>query len=162
MAADQVVVLGIGNILLGDEGVGIHIVRELERNAERLPPGTAIVDGGTLGLELLPIVQAAHALVLVDAVALGRAPGSVATFAGDAIEATLSRHVSPHQVGSADLIGVARLMGVLPRRTALVGDQPEAITFSLELSTAVRAALPAAVEATRRRVMEFSRELADA
>lgn len=154
----RVVILGIGNVLLGDEGVGVHVIRQLETQAEPLPPGVVPVDGGTLGIELLPVVQDAVALILVDAVSIGSEPGSVQTFRGEEIEARLSRHVSPHQVGSADLIGVARLLGVLPRQTALVGIQPERIAFDLELSAPVRNALSGAIRAVRELAEEFCQE----
>lgn len=154
----RVVILGIGNVLLGDEGVGVHVIRQLETQAEPLPPGVVPVDGGTLGIELLPVVQDAVALILVDAVSIGSEPGSVQTFRGEEIETRLSRHVSPHQVGSADLIGVARLLGVLPRQTALVGIQPERIAFDLELSAPVRNALSGAIRAVRELAEEFCQE----
>jgi len=142
-------VIGIGNILLRDEGVGVRVATELARRVadERLelPPGTRIVDGGTLGLELLPMIQDASSVVLVDAVDLGRAPGSVAVLRGDSIEGMLAGHVSPHQVGVADLVAAARLLGVLPESTALVGIQPASIEIGLELTIAVERALPEAV-----------------
>lgn len=153
-----VVILGVGNLLLSDEGFGVHVVRELERQATVLPQSVVVVDGGTLGLELLPIVQDADALVLVDAIDLGRAPGTLSSFLGAEIEATLNRHVSPHQVGAADLIGVARLTGVLPERTALVGVQPQSLDFSLELTSPVRAALPRAVQEVLAVAREFALE----
>jgi hydrogenase maturation protease len=148
---DTPLVIGIGNVLLQDEGVGIHLVLELERQvADRwldVPPGTRFVDGGTLGLELLPMIAGASTLVLVDAVNLGLPPGSVAVLRGDAIEGTLTGHVSPHQVGVADLVAAARLTGVMPEASSLVGIQPAAIEIGLDLTSAVDAAVPAALAA---------------
>lgn len=140
-------VIGIGNILLRDEGVGVWVVRELERLVAEgqleVPPGTRFVDGGTLGLELLPMFAGTSVLVLVDAVNLDRPPGSVAVLRGDAIEGTLAGHVSPHQVGVADLVAAARLTGVMPRASSLVGIQPAWIDIGLELTPAVATALSA-------------------
>ena len=158
MSGSGLLVLGIGNVLLGDEGVGVHVVRALGDDIGPLPAGTQLVDGGTLGIELLPLVEDADALVLVDAVALGAPAGTVLCIVGDAIEATLSRHVSPHQVGSADLIAVARLMGVLPERVALVGIQSEFIGFNLQLSNAVAAAVAGAAEQVREIAWQFVAE----
>lgn len=138
-------VVGIGNILLRDEGVGVRVVLELERRAADhqldVPPGTRFIDGGTLGLELLPLIATASTLVLVDAVNLGQSPGSVTVIRGDAIEGTLAGHVSPHQVGVADLVAAARLMGVFPDAASLVGIQPAAIDIGLDLTPEVEAAV---------------------
>lgn len=144
-------VLGIGNILLRDEGLGVQVIRELETRVDRgelvLPPDTELVDGGTLGLDLLPLISDARALLLVDAIDLGDEPGTIRVLRDEAIQGALSGHVSPHQVGIGDLIAAARLMGTLPVAVALVGVQPLEIAVDLELSPPVRAALPGAVEA---------------
>ena len=144
-------VIGIGNILLRDEGVGVRVVEELQRRAAEnrldVPPGTAFVDGGTLGLDLLHLIAATSTLILVDAVGLGPAPGSVTVIRGDAIEGTLAGHVSPHQVGVADLVAAARLMGVMPANASLVGIRPAEIDIGLALTAAVEAAVPEAIAA---------------
>ena len=146
-------VIGIGNVLLRDEGVGVHVVVELGRLAASgqidVPPGTRFVDGGTLGLELLPMIAGASALILVDAVNLRLVPGSVVVIRGDEIEGTLSGHVSPHQVGVADLVAAARLTGVMPSDASLVGIQPAEIEIGLDLTPVVEAALPRAMAAVR-------------
>lgn len=143
-------VVGIGNVLLRDEGVGVTVVRELERRVAEgrldLLPGTRLVDGGTLGLDLLPLLSSTSMLVLVDAVNLGRPPGSVIVIRDGAIEGTLAGHVSPHQVGVADLVAAARLIGVFPATASLVGIQPALIEIGLELSADVAAAVDEAVE----------------
>jgi hydrogenase maturation protease len=142
-------VLGVGNVLLRDEGVGIHVVRRLEAlGADALPPGTTIVDGGTLGLDLLPMLEDAAAVVMVDAVDLRAEPGAVDVLRGATLHAALAGHISPHQVGVGDLLAAARLAGSLPDRVSLVAIQPGAIEVGLELTPAVEAALPAAVELT--------------
>jgi len=142
-------VIGIGNTLLRDEGVGVRVVSELASGLAGggvvVPPGTRFVDGGTLGLELLPMIQDASILVLVDAVNLRRPPGSVAVYRGDAIEGMLAGHVSPHQVGVADLVAAARLLGGLPAAISLVGIQPASIEIGLELTAAVEEAVPVAM-----------------
>ena len=142
-------VVGIGNILLRDEGVGVRVVLELERRVADgqldVPPGTRFIDGGTLGLELLPLIASASALVLVDAVNLGQSPGSVTVIRGDAIEGTLAGHVSPHQVGVGDLVAAARLMGVFPAAASLVGIKPAEIDIGLDLTPEVEAAVPDAM-----------------
>ena len=145
------VVLGIGNTLLRDDGVGVHVVRELERQVARgdalLPPDTQLVDGGTLGLDLLPLIAGARAVLLVDAALLGGVPGSVAVLRGDALRAPggSARAVVP--AGIDALLAAARLADLLPAGVCLVGVEPGTIAPGLGLTAAVRAALPAAVAA---------------
>jgi hydrogenase maturation protease len=141
------IVLGIGNILLTDDGVGVHAVRALAEDAG-LPPGTEVVDGGTGGLSLLPIVRDATALVLVDAVDVGAPPGSVHVLTGADLYAGLVR-LSVHQVGAADLLAAARLTGGLPADVVLVGVQPASLAPDVRLSAPVAAALPAVLAAVR-------------
>lgn len=147
-------VLGIGNILLRDEGVGVVVVRRIEAARAAgdavVPWDCRVVDGGTLGLDLLPMIGDADQVVMVDAVNLGLAPGSVAILRDDTVQAALSGHVSPHQIGVADLVAAARLMGTMPPRLTLVGIQPGEIAIGLELTEPVAAAVDVAVEAVRR------------
>ena len=144
----EVLVLGIGNLLMGDDGIGVHVARALSGDPS-LPAGVRIVDGGTLGLDLLPLVADAGALVVVDAVDLKANPGTVRVLRGDELHGALGGHVSPHQVGLADLIAVARLTDSLPDPVALVAIQPAMVAAGVELSAACSAALPAALEAVR-------------
>jgi hydrogenase maturation protease len=145
------VVLGIGNVLLRDDGVGVHVVRELERQVERgdslLPWGTQLVDGGTLGLDLLPLIAGTRAVLLLDAALLGGAPGDITVLRGDALRARTggARAVLPG--GIDDLFAAARLADLLPAEVSLVGVEPGEIAAGLDLSAAVRSALPAAVAA---------------
>ena len=156
--AGETLVLGVGNILLRDEGVGVHVARVLAAAAAdgdaagRVDPqlsATRIVDGGTLGLDLLPMIEDAAAVVMIDAVDLRSAPGTVAVLRDDALHGALARHVSPHQVGIGDLLSAARLAGTLPGRVSLVAIQPEAIEIGLELTPAVEAAVPIAAARVR-------------
>jgi hydrogenase maturation protease len=154
-AAGGALVLGLGNVLLRDEGVGVHLAQALleagaANEATALPAAVRVVDGGTLGLDLLPLIEDAAAVVLIDAVDLGAAPGTIEVLRGDALQGALALHVSPHQVGVGDLLGAARLAGSLPERTSLVAIQPGAIEVGLELTPEVAAAVPTAVEVVLR------------
>ena len=150
MTALPGLVLGVGNLLLGDEGVGIHVVREVvdraASSAQTLPPDTRVIDGGTLGLDLLPLLEESDRVVIVDAADLGREPGAIAVLRDDDLATSLASHVSVHQVGVADLLAAARLVGALPERVSLVAIQPARISPSLELSPAVAAVFGDAVE----------------
>lgn len=151
-ASGPLLVLGIGNVLLGDDGVGVHVVHELERQAERgdivLPRDTRPVDGGTLGLDLLPLLDEARAIVLVDAADLGAAAGTVTVLRSRALRTGGSGARSALPTGLGDLLTAARLADVLPAAVSLVAVEPREIAAGLNLSAAVRAALPAAVAAT--------------
>ncbi len=146
-------VLGIGNLLLRDEGVGVHVARALASATESseggLPPGTRVVDGGTLGLDLLPLLADADGVVLVDAANLHREPGAVAVLRGDELASGMAGHLSPHQVGLGDLLGAARLMGSLPGRICLVAIQPADIEPGLDLTPEVAAAFPRVLDMVR-------------
>ena len=144
----DILILGIGNLLLRDEGVGVHLARALAEapGARDLPDGTRVVEGGTLGLELLPLVDDARAVVFLDAINVGAPPGTITIIRGAALQQAFGLHLSAHQIGAADLLAVAQLSGALPERCALVGIQPERVDIGLELSAAVRAALAGAIE----------------
>ena len=150
-------VIGIGNILLSDDGLGVAIVERLAGEAAAaaetqppwLPPDTDIIDGGTGGMALLPQIAGTRALLLVDAVDFGLEPGTVRVLVGDQIGDAYQTHLTAHQVGASDLIASARLSGVLPAAVALVGMQPATLETGVGLSAAVTAALPEAVAVAR-------------
>ncbi len=134
----KTLVLGVGNILLSDEGVGVHVARLLGERYD-FPPEVEILDGGTLGLDLLPYVEAAERLLIVDAVQMDAPPGQVARLEGEEVPAVLSLKYSPHQVGLSDLLAAARLLGRSPAEVVLWGIQPASLEVGLELSPAVAA-----------------------
>jgi hydrogenase maturation protease len=149
----EVLVLGVGNVLMRDEGVGVHVAREIARDRSSIGDEVRVVDGGTLGLDLLPLIADARTLVIIDAVDLGAQPGTVRVLRGDAVHGALGGHLSPHQVGLGDLVAVARLTGTMPPRLALVGIQPDVISIGLELTAAVEAAVDVAVELVRQELV---------
>jgi hydrogenase maturation protease len=152
--AGPAVVLGVGNVLLHDDGVGVRVVEELQKlvlhDQRALPPDTRLVDGGALGLDLLGTVRGARSLLLLDAVNLGLAAGNVSVVRGDAIVAAGAQDggTAPGTVG--ELLAVARLMGWLPDPVALVAIQVGDTTFGVGLTPVVESAIPAAVDAACR------------
>jgi hydrogenase maturation protease len=159
----ELLVIGIGNILLRDEGAGVRVAEWVghanEGRPHGFPPRTRVVDGGTLGLELLPMLEDARAVVLIDAVNLHGAPGDVAVLRGERLKGTLANHLSPHEVGIGDLLAAGRLAGTLPEQIALVGIQPGEIAVGLDLTDAVQAALPRAAALARSTAWELDRAL---
>jgi hydrogenase maturation protease len=132
-----ILVLGLGNVLLADEGLGVRVVERLLAEYE-FPSGVLVLDGGTLGLDLLPFLEDASRLVVVDAVQARKAPGTLVRLAGDDIPVFLdASKVSPHQEGLQDLLAVAALKGYLPDEVVLWGAQIASLGVGLDLSPAV-------------------------
>jgi hydrogenase maturation protease len=138
-------VLGLGNLLCGDDGAGVAAV-EMLRDRYETPSGTAVLDGGTLGLSLLPYVEDARDAILVDAVQADAPPGTPVRLEGSAVPLAARERLSVHQVGVADLLGGAHLVGRLPQRLLLLGVVPETLELRFGRSASVEAALPDLVE----------------
>jgi hydrogenase maturation protease len=142
-------VLGFGNTLLGDDGAGVHLMTRLRMD---LGPDVAhFIDGGTMSFSLLPYVEMADSMLIMDAANLGRPPGTVLLLEGSAMDAFLqtTRRRSVHEVGLIDLLDMARLHGCLPEQRALLCVQPQCIDWSETLSPHVAAAVPEAVGQAR-------------
>jgi hydrogenase maturation protease len=154
VAEAPIVVIGVGNILRGDDGAGARLVEALRTvwaaDPTGLPEDTRLVDGGTLGLDLLRTVAGARALLLLDAVDLQLPPGSVRVLRGDDIVTAGGQWDSAADGGVGELLAIARLMDWLPDPVSLVGIQVDTAGFEIGLSAPVEAALPLAMEAARR------------
>lgn len=153
-AEPTVLVLGLGNILFGDEGLGVHAVQQLSRVCN-LPDGVRCLDGGTLGLDLLCYFTADVRILILDAVRTGGAPGSLIRLEGSQIPAALSQKMSMHQLGLQDLMAASALRGMLPERVVLWGMQPALMDWSTDLSAEVERALPELVEAAMRELTDW-------
>jgi hydrogenase maturation protease len=142
----DVLVLGLGNVLLGDDGLGAAAIARLERDY-RIPSGVRVEDGGTLGLALLDLLTSAKHVILVDAVRTDSPAGTLVRLTGaDVIDAVRDR-LSPHQVGVADLLDAARLIGRYPASVTLLGLVPDTIDLAVVRSAAVEGALETLVAA---------------
>jgi hydrogenase maturation protease len=141
------VILGIGNRLWADEGFGPAVVDRLQARTD-LPAGVELLDGGTLGLYLLPHVQAARRLLVFDAVDFGHAPGRVVVLRDGEIPAFFGqRPLSLHQTGFTDVLAAAQLTGESPEAITLVGVQPERIDdWGGSLTDTMAAAIPRAID----------------
>jgi hydrogenase maturation protease len=133
---DRVLVLGLGNVLLQDEGLG---VRALNRLAERyhFPDNVRIMDGGTMGMHLFPYLDGCTHLLILDAVETDSSPGTSVRIAGPDHEQALSRKLSMHQAGVPELLAVGRLVGNLPAQVVVCGLQPETVDWGLDLSPTI-------------------------
>jgi len=154
----KILVLGLGNTLLSDDGVGVHIVNALDHGGQR--NDLNCIDGGTIGLNLLPEVESADAVILVDATELGAAPGTVAVFEGEAMDTRLGgKKRTAHEVAAFDLIATASMLGRCPPRRALIGVQPSTTSWGLEPTEAVRSAIPEACNSVERLVQRWRAEV---
>lgn len=142
-------ILGLGNLLCGDDGLGVTAVERL-LDAYEAPEGVRILDGGTLGLSLLPYLEDAERAILVDAVRDDAVPGSFVRLSGEDVAPAVAARLSVHQIGVADLLDGARWVGRTPRTLVLLGLVPESIELSIELSASVEQNMPLLV----RRVAE--------
>jgi hydrogenase maturation protease len=142
----RVLVLGLGNPLLEDDGTGL-VLLERVRAAGPWPPGVEFADGGTWGLSLLPLIEDADRLLVLDAVRTGAEPGTVQWARGDDVPRMYRRPVSPHQLDLGEVLAAAVLLGALPRHLAVVGVEPlRCDGLHLGLSPVVRAALDVATD----------------
>lgn len=147
----DVVVLGVGNVLMQDDGLGVRALERLTTRY-RLPPAVRVLDGGVLGLDLLPALDGVSALLVVDAVQADGPPGSLVHLEGDAVPRVLTLKTSIHQVGLCELLAVSRWQGTLPARLALFGVVPAQVDWGLELSPQVSAVLDELVDAVAGRL----------
>ena len=144
-AAPDALIIGLGNLLLSDEGVGIHLLRRLEQGFT-FAPEIELVDGGTTGLDLLELFRRYETILLLDALfAPEGAPGDIQVLRNDAILAALSKKLSMHHLGISDVLALAQLLDYRPREIVLLGVVPENLELGTELSAPVQGQLPAAL-----------------
>jgi hydrogenase maturation protease len=145
MTDGPVVVIGLGNPLMGDDGLGLAALDRLDRGWDP-GPGVVLVDGGTWGMNLLPMIEDAGRLVLLDAIDTGTTPGTLVELDRPQIPRYLATKISPHQVDLRDVLALAELRRTLPDDTVAVGLQPARVALGDTLSSVVAAALPTLVE----------------
>ncbi len=137
----RIVVLGIGNLLMTDEGVGVRAVEELARRYD-LPPEVEVIDGGCSGMEMLGDIARADHLLIVDAVSADQPPATIVTLHGEDVPAFFSAKLSPHQIGLCDVLAALKLTDESPGTLTLIGIQPASLDLSMELSPQIAAKLP--------------------
>ena len=143
----KVLVMGVGNTLMQDDGIGVHIT-ELFKSEHPSDPNFSILDGGTIGLSLLPEIEDADAVIIVDASEIGERPGSMRIFRNAEIDQQLSgKKRTVHEVALSDLFSAAAIRGRCPSQRALIAIQPESTELGLEPTPDVQAVIPRACEA---------------
>lgn len=136
----RILVLGLGNALMSDDSIGVRAIERLQREY-RFPDEVKLVDGGTLGLDLLPFIEEAERLLVIDALEMRAEPGSVFRLEGDEVPRAFAGKLSVHQMGLQDLLAVADLQGYTPCDLVFWGIQPASIEMTMDLSPAVAAAM---------------------
>ena len=140
----RIVVLGIGNILLSDEGIGVHVANELAMM--ELPPDVSVIEGGTDGFRLLNVITEADRLIIVDAMRGGAEPGSIYRFdVGDVRTCPSGFKTSVHQIGILEVIDLSGLIGKTPH-TTVIGVEPKSLEMDLELSPEIKQKVPRIIE----------------
>ncbi len=148
----RAVVLGIGNTIRADEGIGVRVVEALARDYV-LPEGVAAIDGGTSSMEMLEELSHLDFLLVIDAIDDGKPPGERVRLEGDAVPVFFRRNLSPHGIGLSDVLAALEFMGAAPKETVILGVQPLSLELSMELSPTIAARVPELVAQT---VIELS------
>jgi hydrogenase maturation protease len=134
----SILVLGIGNPYMSDDSIGVRVVQRLQREF-RLSPEVRVVDGGTLGIKLLSLLEGVERLLVVDAVRNGSTPGTLIRLAGDQVPRAFMAKLSRDEAGLSDLLAAAELLGTIPWDIVLWGIQPASLEFGEQLSPLVAA-----------------------
>lgn len=146
MNRDKIIVLGVGNTVMQDDGVGVKVARALRENYD-LPDNVCVVDGGVAGFAWLEEIRSARYLLIIDAMHGDGPPAAMYRVSPDQLASRTGPTISPHELGVTELLAMAELLGPLPK-TLIIGVQP-AVTSQpgLELSAALRDAVPRVVAA---------------
>ncbi len=139
-------ILGVGNILLGDEGIGVRVVEEME-NRFIFPEDIMLLDGGTAGIELLRYLEGRDLLILIDAMRAKLPPGTVFKVEGEDVPKRFMTKISPHQIGLSDLLAAGILSEQIPKQIILFGVEPERLETGIYLTDAVEASLEKIISA---------------
>ena len=136
----RALVIGLGNPLMGDDGAGLAALARL-REDWVLPEGVELVDGGTWGMNLLPIIEGCPCVLLLDAIDAGSPPGTLTVLERAEIPRYFQLKLSPHQIDLREVLGLAELRGKLPARLIAIGVQPERVEMGITLSPPVARAV---------------------
>jgi hydrogenase maturation protease len=136
----RIIVLGVGNILLTDEGVGVKAVEKLQLDFD-LPPEVVIIDGGTTGMEMLEDLSNADHIIIIDAVRSGHVPASIIKLVGEQVPVFFRTKLSPHQIGLSDVLATLELMGQQPGGITVIGIEPASLETGMGLTPHVAAVL---------------------
>jgi hydrogenase maturation protease len=152
---NEILLIGLGNILLKDDGVGVYVIRAVKEKY-CFTPGVEMVDGGAMSLDLLPLFEERGKILIVDATDFGREPGHIEEIAGDDIPLVLQSKLSVHHIGLFDLLLAARLMEIKPSKICLIGIQPQSVAVGLEMTEQIRDKIEDLIDLTIKKLEEWN------
>jgi hydrogenase maturation protease len=147
-------ILGLGNLLLQDEGLGIRTLHQLKK-FYRWTDDILLMDGGVMGLELLPYIEDSEGVLIIDAIHSGQPAGTLVCLRNGEIPSRIALKYSVHQVGLQETIAMAQLRGTLPKRMVLWGIEPETIALGMRLSTSVASQIPSLIDCVLRELSNW-------
>jgi len=148
------VIMGLGNPLFQDEGLGIHVINELM--ISDLFERAELIDGGTDGLALLGVVEDAHRLIVIDAIDGGFKPGTVRQLQDQEISLLTRGKLSAHQLGFQEVLALAQMRGKYPQHLVLIGVQPQTLEWGTSLSPEVASVVPQVINMIYAQIAEWS------
>ena len=152
---NKTLILGVGNYLLSDDGLSVHVLERLQAD-NLIPDDIQMIDGGTCGLDLLQYLEGVSNLIIIDAIKTrDGTPGSIIRLDGDQIPAYLSLKISPHDIGLPDLLATAKLRDLYPENIVAFGIQPASLELGVELSPEVAANVEDLIELIKKEVTEL-------
>lgn len=151
----QITILGIGNLLLRDEGFGVHVIRHLETSTA-VPAGVKLVDGGTAGMYMAQVLEECDRLIVVDILALDSPPGTIFTLSGKELQGgSRQLRMSPHQLGFLEVMGLCELRGRSPELVEFIGVVPSDLDVGVELSDLLASKVEVVAEMVGNRLREW-------
>jgi hydrogenase maturation protease len=141
----KITIMGLGNILMMDEGVGVHTINAFQKRY-RVPDYAEVIDGGSAGLDLLPFIEGREKLLMVDAVNFDREPGYIDILENEEIPAKFSTKTSLHHLGLLDVLSIVKLSDALPKDMCIIGIQPKSMELGLDMSPEIWDKVPELVE----------------
>jgi hydrogenase maturation protease len=154
----ETVVLGVGSPLMGDDGVGVAVVERLHA-AWQPDPEVAFLDGGVWGMRIMPFIETARRLLVIDVIRNGQRPGTLIRLEKDEIPRHLHQKFSPHQIDLSEVLALAELRGTLPEEVIALGIEPAEVELHDGLSVSVEASVPKLMEEAIAQLRSWGHEL---
>ena len=154
MANSNIAILGIGNLLQRDEGVGVHLINQLEKDYS-FSPRINLIDGGTMGTDLLPYLEQNDKIIILDAVNFNEPPGFIGVIKNDDILRRLNTKLSIHHLGITDVLSSARLLDIEPSEIYLIGIQPKNIEMGTDLTDEIKQKTSKMIEEAIKKLREW-------
>ena len=158
MIDGETVVLGVGSPLMGDDGLGVEVV-EMLRERWAHDPDLVFLDGGTWGMRVLPYIEGARRLLLLDVIRDDREPGALIRLERDELPRHLKQKLSPHQIDLGEVLALAELRGTFPEEAVALGIEPDRVELHDGLSPKVSAAVPGLIDAVRTQLAAWGHAL---